>query len=162
MVLLAADGSARAAGQNDCGQCDLPDLEDNATHAQVAAGAERTALLQSDGTATACGRNDRGQCNVTPLSDGARYARVAAGWWFAIISVSDGGIVICGRNPDGDATRLSCELPNATYAAAALPIMLLQASLESLAVAFRTMSGERLWGTAISTDLTPCRMLWSA
>ena len=70
-VLLRSDGRTLAVGDNDCGQCDVPPLEEGAKHVQVAAGLKHTVLLRNDGLAVAVGENRYGQCDLPLPEDGA-------------------------------------------------------------------------------------------
>merc|ERR1712007_279754 len=93
-VLLRSDGTAVACGNNDWGQCNIPELGD-LTYTQVAAGGRHTVLLRSDGTAVACGANDDGQCNIPELGD-LTYTQVAAGGDHTVLLRSDGPVVTIG------------------------------------------------------------------
>ena len=63
-MLLQSDGEVKAVGNNDDGQCIIPEPEADEVFTQVAAGAFHTVLLQSDGKAKAAGNNDDGQCII--------------------------------------------------------------------------------------------------
>ena len=78
-VLIRSDGSAVACGDDDNGQCSLPELPEGLTYVQVAAGLRHTVLIRSDGSAVACGRNDDGLCSLPVLSEGQTYTPTAAG-----------------------------------------------------------------------------------
>ena len=105
-VFLISDGSAVAVGSNDDGQCDLPELEENATYTQVSAGNCHTACLRHDGVAVACGWNDSGQCDLPDLDEGVRYTQVSAGRRNTGLLRSDGTAAVCGGNTNGQ-----CDVP---------------------------------------------------
>ena len=63
-VLLQSDGTAVAFGLNEAGQCEIEQLPDGTSYAQVSAGSTHTVLLRSDGCAVAVGDNKNGQCNI--------------------------------------------------------------------------------------------------
>ncbi|CAK0830942.1 unnamed protein product, partial [Prorocentrum cordatum] len=159
VVLLGDDGTAHALGRNDAGQCDLPDLEDNVKFTEVAAGWKHSVLMRSDGTAAACGSNDWGQCNIPPLSEGVTYTHVAAGAKYTICNTSDGNIVVCGLSANNQDIAFRAPGPGTAFAAAAPPSMLLQATLEDLAMIFRTASGEECWRTSVSSETT-LKTIW--
>eukprot|EP00435_Cladocopium_sp_Y103_P061625 s214_g23.t1 len=66
-VLLTSDGRAEAFGMNDCGQCNIPGLEDGIKFSQVSAGQDHTVLLRSDGHVVLCGKRGRGRGTQTPI-----------------------------------------------------------------------------------------------
>ena len=141
-VLLTSDGTAVACGDNEYGQCNMPDLGD-LTYAQVAAGSLFTVLIRSDGTAVACGSNSWGQCggdnkfsNCDIIDRGFQqqvvfvgseapgcssecrtYVQVTAGAQHTVFLRSDGTALACGENFSGQ-----CDIPvprNLTYTLAA-------------------------------------------
>lgn len=73
-MALRSDGVAVAFADNHLGQCDVPELEPEASCAQVSAGLRHTVLLRSDGVAVAVGDNGFGQCDVLKLEPGMSYA----------------------------------------------------------------------------------------
>jgi len=78
-VLLRSDGQAVACGDNRCGQCDIPELDDTVTYTHAVAGSLHTVLLRSDGQAVACGYNHYGQCDIPELSEGSMYVTATTG-----------------------------------------------------------------------------------
>ena len=157
-LLLRSDGAAVACGANSHGQCDLPCLHGGLTYAQVAAGAYHTVFLKSDGTAVACGVNFHGQCELPALHVGVTYVQVTAGHSHTVLLRSDGTAVACGSNEYGQ-----CDLPaldgGLTYSASSswqspvLPTIVLQASLNEVAVCFTTLAGEQFCCfEAVATD----------
>ena len=105
-VFIRSNGSAVAGGQNDFGQCILPDLDEGLTYVQAAAGGSHSVLVRSDGSAVSCGCNDFGQCTLPELDEGVTYVQAAAGKEHTVLIRSDGSAVACGRNCRG-----SCTLP---------------------------------------------------
>jgi len=57
-----ADGTVRAWGLNDFGQCNIP--ADLGVCTQIAGGKNHTIALRVDGTVRAWGWNQEGQCNI--------------------------------------------------------------------------------------------------
>lgn len=111
---LKADGSVVAWGNNDWGQCDVP--QPNAGFVAVAASgtwewswdgvsySSHSLGLKSDGSIAAWGNNDRGQCDVPEPNTG--FVAVAAGLWHSLGVKSDGSIVAWGDNETGQ-----CDVP---------------------------------------------------
>ena len=64
-VLLDEQGTVKACGANDCGQCDLVAFE---TATRVAAGPYRSAVILSDGRIIISGRNSDGQGDAQSLN----------------------------------------------------------------------------------------------
>ena len=95
-VALRTDGTLVAAGDNECGQCDVSKWRNIVA---VAAGGFHTAAAKKDGTVLATGDNLEGQCNI--------------GNWDDIISLhlssrhtvglrADGRVMAAGRNKNGE------------------------------------------------------------
>ena len=57
-AVVRRDGKVKCAGDNECGQCDLPVGQAR----DVCCGGHHTIIHKTDGTAVACGLNRHGQC----------------------------------------------------------------------------------------------------
>ena len=86
------DGTARAVGANDRGQCNVAGWTDVIA---VAAGFQHSVGLRSDGTVMAVGDDSFGQCQVGDWTD---ITAVAAGRRFTVGLRSDGTAVSVGQN----------------------------------------------------------------
>jgi hypothetical protein len=82
-VALKSDGTIRAWGLNNEGQCDVPAGIGIVT--AIAAAGDHTMALQSAGTVRAWGWNFFGQCNVPP--DLGIVTAIAAGGGFSVARV---------------------------------------------------------------------------
>ena len=89
-VVLLADGTCRAFGDNSYGQCDVEAWEDVVS---IAAGRNFTVGLRSDGTLVACGSNREKQCDV---GDYRNVVDVFACDQTTVILFSDGTVHIQG------------------------------------------------------------------
>jgi len=110
VALLRSDGQVVACGNNVCGPCDIPALDDDVSYTQVSAGGYHTVLLRSDGRAVACGDNSLGQCKIPGLEEGMTYVQVSAGGSHTVLLRSDGHVVTCGLNEDGQRDIPSSEV----------------------------------------------------
>ncbi|MEA4854722.1 MAG: chromosome condensation regulator [Christensenella sp.] len=86
LVAVKGDGTVKAAGNNDYGQCDVEDWRDIK---QVAAGSKHTVGLKKDGTVVATGGNDNGQCDV---EDWKNVKQIATGDFCTIALMEDGTV----------------------------------------------------------------------
>lgn len=75
VVVLRSDGRAVAVGDDEHGQCAIPELPWGVTYTAIDAGATHTVLLRSDGQAVACGDNRDGQCDIPPLGGRSTYTQ---------------------------------------------------------------------------------------
>ena len=98
-VLLRTDGTVIAFGQNQFGQCTIPECRDGITYTQAAAGYGHTVLLKSDGSAVAFGMNYFGQIEIPDLPFGITYTQIAAVYSRTILLRSDGAAVNIGTDP---------------------------------------------------------------
>ncbi len=89
-VLLHADGTVSALGDNTYGQCDVSEWNDIVA---VAAGQRFTVGLKIDGTVVAVGQNSCGQCDVEAYRN---VVDVAACNQTAVMLFSDGTVMISG------------------------------------------------------------------
>ena len=105
-VVLLRDGSVICVGDNQHGQCSVPESIPASSSGQVqrfkcvSAGARHTVLLRMDGTAVAFGLNGDGQCNIPalhPILDGRWYVQCSAGRFHTVLLCNDGTAVACGR-----------------------------------------------------------------
>ncbi len=90
LVGLQADGTVKATGINEFGQCDTSTWRDVV---EVAVGFDHTLGLKADGTVYAAGDNRNGQCNVQDWTD---IVMIAAGASKSIGLKSDGTVVYAG------------------------------------------------------------------
>ena len=90
---LKQDGSIVAWGDNEYGQCNVP--EPNAGFIAIAAYSQHNLGLKQDGSIVAWGANDYGECNVP--SPNADFITVEAGGWHSLAIVQ-----VCGYILDGD------------------------------------------------------------
>ena len=96
-VFLLSDGCAVACGQNICGQCDIPELENGRRYVQVDAGVCHTLLLRDDGTVAACGDNAWGQCDPPKHGlDFECWVQVSAGYGCSLLLDSNGRVIYRG------------------------------------------------------------------
>jgi len=98
---LYGDGTVDALGNNEQGQCNLPQ---EAGYSQVSAGGAHTVLLSAEGKATAHGSNKFGQCQ---LPQSPRYKKVSAGLRHTVLLSKDGDVKAVGSNEDGQ-----CDIPD--------------------------------------------------
>ncbi len=89
-VLLHADGTVSALGDNTYGQCDVSEWTDIVA---VAAGQRFTVGLKIDGTVVAVGHNSCGQCDVAPYRN---VVDIAACNQTTVMLFSDGTVMIAG------------------------------------------------------------------
>ena len=96
-VILQPDGTARAFGLNDYGQCNIPPLEEGRRYVQVSAGWYHSVLLRDDGTLASCGDNEWGACVMpteSPFFAGSyyanAYAQISAGTRCSLLLRGDG------------------------------------------------------------------------
>lgn len=94
-VVLQADGTVHAFGDNTYGQCDAEGIKNAVA---VAAGARHTVILMEDGTVRAFGDNTHGQCSVSEWKD---VISVTAGEHHTAALLSDGTAVAVGSNRSG-------------------------------------------------------------
>lgn len=99
-VVLKADGTVTAVGDNRYGQCDVSGWCDMVAVAAGNAhtGNAHTIRLKADGTVAAVGWNEHGQCNVSGWRD---IVAVAAGCAHTIGLKTDGTVVAVGNNQYG-------------------------------------------------------------
>jgi len=90
LVGLQADGTVKATGINEYGQCETSSWRDVV---EVAVGFDHTLGLKADGTVYAAGDNSNGQCNVQDWTD---IVMIAAGASKSIGLKSDGTVVYTG------------------------------------------------------------------
>ena len=90
LAAVQADGTVKAAGNNEHDQCNTSSWQDVIA---VAAGHSHTLGLKSDGTVYATGDNSNGQCNVQDWTD---IVMIAAGASKSISLKSDGTVVYTG------------------------------------------------------------------
>ena len=91
---IATDGSLLCFGENEHGQCNIPD--DPGPFVDVAAGTFHTCAIRADGRLVCFGRNDGGQCDV-PDDLGAVVA-VEVGLAHTCAVTVDGCISCFGSN----------------------------------------------------------------
>ena len=94
-VVLNADGTVSAWGDDTCGQCGVSAWRDVTA---VAAGAHFTLGLCADGTVLACGDNGYGQCEVSGWTD---IVAIYAGDYDAYGLKADGTLVHTGYYDGG-------------------------------------------------------------
>ncbi len=95
-IVLNADGTVEAWGNNNEGQCGVPEELSDIT--AVSAGYTFSIALKFDGTLEAWGDNTYGQCVVVELSD---VAAISAGYYHALALKEDGTVVGWGWNNKG-------------------------------------------------------------
>lgn len=83
-------GSLLAWGENNYGECNLPDGND---FVAVSAGVQNSLALRADGSLVAWGRNDYGECNVP---DGSDFTAIGMGRYHGLALKSDGSVVAWG------------------------------------------------------------------
>ncbi len=103
-LVLYADGSIVAWGDNRYGQCDVPDDVTNAV--AVATGETHSLALLGDNTIIAWGNNANGQCEVTEFDAYAGVVAIAAGGYHSL-ALSSRRFVIA----KGDDTYGQCDVP---------------------------------------------------
>lgn len=91
-IALRKDGCVLAAGDNQCGQCNIWRWRNIVS---VAAGAWHTVGLCLDGTVVSVGFNRDGRCNVENWTD---ITAVAAGFFHTVGLRTDGTVVAVGDN----------------------------------------------------------------
>ncbi|MBO7385233.1 MAG: hypothetical protein J6U63_02700 [Clostridia bacterium] len=91
-VLVRADGTVLACGDDSSGQCRVSEWRDIV---MAAAGSAHTVGLRRDGTVVACGDDSEGQCRVSEWTD---VVSVAASAFGTVALKSDGTVVACGRD----------------------------------------------------------------
>ena len=94
-LLLLEDGTVRAFGRNDYGQCDVEDWTDIVA---VSGGWGCSVGLRADGTVVAVGENRDGQCNVESWKD---ITAISAGGDFTLGLDSAGVVHAVGGNRYG-------------------------------------------------------------
>lgn len=100
-LLLNADGTVTARGENAHGQCNIPWGQKITA---VAAGFYHSLVLRSDGSIAAWGDNTRGQRDVPSGSD---FVAIGAGQWHNLAIRSDGSLAAWGWNEYGQ-----CDVPD--------------------------------------------------
>jgi alpha-tubulin suppressor-like RCC1 family protein len=104
-VVLLEDGTLRAWGDNQYGQCDVP--QDFAQPVkQIVCGAHHTAVLSEDGTLCLWGCNLSGQCNVPPDFVPRTVKQIACGAYHTILLLEDDTVRAWGDNEYGQ-----CNVP---------------------------------------------------
>jgi len=98
-LLLTADRTVTAWGNDSFGQSDVPAALVGRTLSQVAAGANHSVALDSTGTVTAWGRDADGQTEVPAGATGV--LQIAAGGSNSAAIRQDGSLVIWGDNSFG-------------------------------------------------------------
>lgn len=109
-AVRAQEGSIIAWGNNESGQCDVP--EPNADFVAVAGYWQHNLGLRVDGSIAAWGNNEYGQCNVPEPN--AEFAAIAAGYMHSLGLKSNGTIVAWGWSQMCDVPE-----PNAGFVAIA-------------------------------------------
>lgn len=94
-VILNADGTVTAVGDNSCGQCDVSSWKDIV---EIAAGRNFTLGLRSDGTLVACGSNKCGQCTVGGYNN---VVSIEACDQCAVMLFADGSVKLRGERSMG-------------------------------------------------------------
>jgi alpha-tubulin suppressor-like RCC1 family protein len=89
-VAIKFDGSLLAWGNNEYGQCNVPDGDD---YIAVAVGEYVSFALKSDGSLKAWGNNTNSQCNVPKGND---YVAIASGGCYSFALKTDGSIEAWG------------------------------------------------------------------
>jgi tetratricopeptide (TPR) repeat protein len=89
-LFLTEDGTVRAAGVNDRGQCDVQGWADVVA---VAAGYAHSLGLTADGRVLAAGDNSCGQCDTGEWTD---VVRIFCGPWDSFGLTADGSMLHCG------------------------------------------------------------------
>jgi hypothetical protein len=105
-VARLSDGSVVCWGDNQQGQCDVPDLPDGTVYVEVVAGWDHTLARRCDGVIVCWGNDDYGQCQAPAPSAGVVYTQLAAGWGHSMALRSDGVVVAWGDNQSGQ-----CNVP---------------------------------------------------
>ena len=95
IVGLFQDGTVRATGDNDYGQCRVQNWR-NIT--AIAVGWDHTVGLRTDGTVQAVGKNDKNQCDVSQWTN---VTAIDAASSHTIALCSDGTVRATGDNEDG-------------------------------------------------------------
>lgn len=95
-VVLYADGTVKAIGSNNNGQCNVEDWTDIV---QISTMRNHTVGLRADGTVVAVGDNGSGQCDVSAWTD---IVQVSAGKAHTVGLRSDGTVVAVGASPYGE------------------------------------------------------------
>ncbi len=94
--VLAFAGHIIAWGDNEHGECNVPDGRDFAT---IAAGGSHNVALKTDGTLAARGDDTKGQCSNAPVGDD--FVAVAAGHLHSLALKSDGRLAAWGDDTWG-------------------------------------------------------------
>lgn len=114
-LLLQADGTVKAYGDNAFGQTEVSDWQNVSA---VAAGAYHSLALRSDGTVIAVGNNEHGQCDVSEWNN---VVAVCCGPWDSFGLTDQGTVLHCGYADDSAPTALrqvkQIEAGNAAWAA---------------------------------------------
>ena len=110
LLALLEDGSIRCWGNNDYGQCNVPDgIGEPGKHVLEAAtsGSHVVSLLE-DGSIACWGANDSGQCDVPEGvgAPGQPVLDVAAGVGFSVALLENGSLACWGANDSGQ-----CDVP---------------------------------------------------
>ena len=108
-VLLTVTGEAIARGQNDCLQCNIPELVEGTRYTYIAAGICSTGLIRSDGKVLVCSNWPaiRDAQNLVPaLEEGLTYVELAMGYEHLVLLRSDGMAFAVGSND-----RQQCDIP---------------------------------------------------
>ena len=101
LVGLQVDGTVKAIGNNEFGQCETSSWRDVV---EVAVGFSHTLGLKADGTVYATGDNSEGQCNVQNWTD---IVMIAAGVYQSIGLKRDGTVVYAGDMPYLDESQMN-------------------------------------------------------
>lgn len=95
-VALRTDGRVIAAGDNECGQCDVSKWRNIIA---VAAGGFHTAAIKKDGSVLATGDNLEGQCNISGWDD---IISLHLSSRHTVGLRADGRVMAAGRNKNGE------------------------------------------------------------
>ena len=90
ILLCLPDGSVKAYGDNEEGQCEVENWGDVVA---VSANVTQSLGLDANGTVYAAGKNTRGECNVGTWKD---IVAVEAGFYASFGLCADGTVVACG------------------------------------------------------------------
>ena len=86
MAAVLRNGRLEVTGDNDCGQCRLPERDAR----DVCCGGFHTVIHKLDGTAVACGLNLHGQCALPMWPPDEKYKQVHAGYTHTGLLHQDG------------------------------------------------------------------------
>ncbi len=95
VLVLLADGTVRAYGENDAGQCGCDGLTGVVA---IAAGGRHSLVLMENSTVRAFGENDAGQGEVAAWRG---VIAIAAGARHSVALLANGTAVACGSNASG-------------------------------------------------------------